>query len=159
MPAKRLPKKTQPGEKKKPWILQEPDAPEYEPLTLTCTGCGKQVEQHAHFCSECGTVFHQRDGSRPGKKPSSDGPDPDIAEFTERMDKAEKWTRAVCIAVGIFFLYVMARHLSFSAYGMLSALFLLGLAALCIARGIGGPGAGLDLLERLLPFGGGRWRR
>jgi len=157
VPAKRLPKKQQPGEKKKPWILQEPDAPEYEPLMLTCTGCGKQVEQYAHFCSECGTVFHQRDGSRPGKKPSSETQDLAAEEFGKQMDTVEKWTRAICILGGVFFLFLMIVSFSIGLFGLLRAFVCFLFAAVCFARGIKGSGADLDILDKF-PFFGWRGR-
>jgi hypothetical protein len=159
MPAKRLkPKRTDLVEK----VMEQLDPVEDEPLMLTCTDCGAQVERTAHSCPHCGALFYQRPGGK-GPLRSAAGPhktDPDVADFARRMDYIEKWTRILCVIGGVVF----ALLALLSLWGMFAGAFMGGraglcglllfslLAAVCLARGLKGEGAELGILDKIPGF-------
>jgi len=133
-----------------------------EPLQLTCPDCGAQVEQTAHLCPHCGTIFYERQRGKAPRLPSS-GPhkvDPDVTEFARRMDHIERWTRILCVVGGLVFALLAGLSVwamvggapvggRTGAYGLL----LFGLLSLvCFARGLKGEGADLAILDKIPGF-------
>ena len=145
--------------RKKPWLLDQPSTPEQpEPLMLSCTSCDRKVEQTAHSCPDCGTVFYQRPGTR--RAINSSGvprqPDAEAIEFSDRMDKAEMWTRIICILVGVLSALAFVGMLS---WGTVRGSFLFFIIALvCLARGIYAKDKDLHVIEQLGGWAFGSWR-
>jgi len=155
MPAKRLSDK-RPHEK--PWILQEPEAPEPpEPLHVTCPACGTQALLTDHACSHCGQVFYER---RPGKaakhkeRAAPHAPGPEVQEFASRMARTEKWTRVLCVVGGIVCALIAVSWLM--RFGIVGGAILAGVAIVCFIRAFGRPDADLNFVSSLAFW---RWWR
>ena len=155
MPAKRLPNKTP---RSKPWILQAPEEPEPEPLEVSCPACGAKAPLTEHVCPKCGQLFYERPhGKVPREHPSElHAPDPSIEEFAERMDRAEKWTRVLCVIGGVVFLLIaVVSFLAVVPFGIggrecvLGALIFGVLAFVCLKRGLTGQDADLGFLAAM----------
>ena len=162
MAAKRL-RKRKPGSK--PWILQEPDAPEIQPQKVTCPGCGATAELTDHTCPECGQLFYERPHGKKGHKASGKPPsnEPEIADFSRRMDELEQWTRVVCVILGVVFGFLAVLCLAALTRGFfrvgLCGTFLFGLLSiLCLLRGLGRKDADTDFVSSLPGFRS-FWRR
>jgi len=158
MPAKRLPDK-RPHEK--PWILQEPEAPEPpEPLHVTCPACGTQALLTDHACSHCGQVFYER---RPGNAAKHKeripprAPGPEVQGFASRMARTEKWTRVLCVVGGIVF--GLAAVWWLLHLGIVVGAILAGVAIVCFIRAFGRPDADLNFVSSLGSWLPWRWRR
>jgi hypothetical protein len=155
MPARRLPRKQSGG---KPWILQEPEVAEPEPLHVTCPACGTQALLTDHACSHCGQVFYER---RPGsaakhkERLAPREPDPEVQEFASRMAHTEKWTRVACAIGGVLLALVGPWYVV--NFGIIGGAMLAGAAVVCLIRAFGRPDADLSFVDSLgswLP-----WRR
>jgi len=163
MAAKRL-RKRKPGSK--PWILQEPDAPEVQPQKVTCPGCGATAELTDHSCPQCGQLFYERAHGKLGHKSTGNPPsnEPEIADFSRRMDELEKWTRVVCTIAGVAFGLVALMSLGvtiggFSVRSGLCGILLFGfLSVVCLLRGLGRKDADADFVSSLPGFRS-FWRR
>jgi len=86
--------------------------------------------------------------------------DPEAADFARRMDRIEKWTRILCVIGGIVFailaiaslVSLLGSHTGFGRHS-LYAIFVFGLlAAVCLARGLKGEGADLNVLDHVPGF-------
>jgi len=159
MPAKRVKRKVS---SVIPEVLAQLEAPEDEPLMLTCPDCGAQVEQTAHSCPHCGSLFYERQRGKARRVPST-GPhreDAAVADFAQRMDRIEKWTRVLCVIAGIVFALLAVLSLvgtflvpmGVGGRGLAGLLIFGLLSAVCLARGLKGEGADLSILDKLPGF-------
>jgi ribosomal protein L32 len=137
---------------------QQPEAPEAQPQAVTCPGCGAVAQLADHSCPQCGQLFYERPGGRVGREPAG-GPsrqDPRIAEFAQRMEQTEKWTRLICTVAGVVFALVAVMFLlglgGFPLIGgrlaILGAFVFLVLSVACLQRGLGRRDADVDRLGR-----------
>ncbi len=162
MPAKRLePKKP----REKPWILQEPDAPEPEPAHVTCPSCGATALLTDHVCSHCGRVFVERKQGKAAQykeRAPAHAPDPSIQEFGSRMERTEKLARVLCTLGGLFFglLFIVSLlGLVGLPGGIWTDALLLFLAVVCLLRGLRGGEADVRFVTGLADWLPWRWRR
>jgi hypothetical protein len=89
--------------------------------------------------------------------------DPDVAEFSDRMDTIETWTRRICIVVGLLLaLLTVVSALTGTWRGWRGAALLLIASIVCLIRGFCGSHKDLEFMERFggfFPFYWRGWRR